>query len=38
MLSFGIVFWNLKDMKLGRIWGFHSGDYEEYRLLGYDAV
>jgi putative component of membrane protein insertase Oxa1/YidC/SpoIIIJ protein YidD len=21
-----------------RIWGFHSGGYEEYHLLGYDAV
>jgi hypothetical protein len=20
-----------------RIWGFHSGGYEEYHLLGYDA-
>jgi hypothetical protein len=20
------------------IWGFHSGGYEEYNLLGYDAV
>jgi hypothetical protein len=23
---------------LGRIWGSHSGGYEEYRLLGYNAV
>jgi hypothetical protein len=21
-----------------RIWGFYSGGYEEYYLLGYDAV
>jgi hypothetical protein len=21
-----------------RIWGFHSGGYEEYQLLGYDAM
>jgi hypothetical protein len=23
---------------LGRIWGSHSGGYEEYHLLGYNAV
>jgi hypothetical protein len=21
-----------------RIWGFHSGGYEEYHFMGYDAV
>jgi hypothetical protein len=24
--------------KYCRIWGFHSGGYKEYHLLGYDAV
>jgi hypothetical protein len=26
------------NYELCRIWGFHSGDYEEYRLLGCGAV
>jgi hypothetical protein len=26
------------DFQRSRIWGFHSGGYEEYHLLGYDAV
>jgi hypothetical protein len=25
-------------IKLCRIWGFHSGGYEEYHLLGYDTL
>jgi hypothetical protein len=29
---------NIKDKHICRIWGFHSGGYEEYHLLGYDAV
>jgi hypothetical protein len=27
-----------KLYKFCRIWGFHSGGFEEYILLGYDAV
>jgi hypothetical protein len=27
-----------EEYKLWRIWGFRSGGYEKYRLLGYDAV
>jgi hypothetical protein len=29
---------NTADISIFRIWGFHSGGYEEYRPLGYDAV
>jgi hypothetical protein len=28
----------LNTLSLYRIWGFHSGGYEEYHLLGYDAM
>jgi hypothetical protein len=24
--------------QLSMIWGFHGGDYDEWRLLGYDEV
>jgi hypothetical protein len=27
-----------KKVNYCRIWGFHSGGYEEYHLLGYDAA
>jgi hypothetical protein len=29
---------NLKSYKMGKIWGFHVGDYEEWRLLGCYAM
>jgi hypothetical protein len=28
----------LLNFTVGRIWSFHSGGFEEYHLLGYDAV
>jgi hypothetical protein len=28
----------VKNLRFCRIWGFHGGDYEEYRLLGCSAV
>jgi hypothetical protein len=31
-------FWMSEHRINCRIWGFHSGGYEEYHLLGYDAV
>jgi hypothetical protein len=34
-----IIFSVLENrIKIGRIWVFHSRDYEEYYLVGYNAV
>jgi hypothetical protein len=39
MLWFCPAFWwRDSNIYLCRIWGFRSGGYEEYHLLGYDAV